>query len=189
MWGCQRADNSYGGISTGTSPWFSMPTMEAIWQFVEAERRWVAAGFAPTIDEDETLMTLYQQLKYLLLFCYDDAAAGGAGAFVYAEGGRPANGFNTPGDSDGSVHNTLGINVMLSLDHQYKLDVAAGKIAHPEWFTSTLETKLPTLCQKYVNMMWNTSATTNRKTEAAYGYQAPFPTFFFRSIQMGYRAP
>jgi hypothetical protein len=190
MWGCQRADNSYGGISTGTSPWFSMPTMEAIWQFIEAERRWVAAGYAATIDEDETIMTLYQQMKYLLLYCYDDAAMAGAGAFVYAEGGRPANSFNTPGDSDGSVHNTLGIRVMLEIDKQYKADVIAGRPrANTAWFGPTLGTKLPLLCQKYTTMMWNTSATTNRKTESAYGYQFPFNPFWKLSIDQGYRAP
>lgn len=190
VWACQRADNSYGGTSTGTSPWFSMPTMEAISQWRDAELQWIAAGYAPTVNDDDVCMMLFQEMKYLLRFCYDDAAASGNGAFVYAEAGRPLNGFNTPGDSSGSTHNTLGCNVMLYIEKLYTdLKAASNPVANIEWFEPWLGVKLPALNQKYALMFLNTSATSNRKNESAYGYEKPFASYWKRMQDMGYPKP
>lgn len=190
VWACQRSDNSYGGVSTGTSPWFSMPTMEAVSQFRDAELAWIAAGYAPTVVDDDVCMMLFQEMKYLIRFCYDDNASGGAGAFVYAEAGRPLNGFNTPGDSAGSVHNTLGCNVMLYIEKLYTdLKTAGNPVANTTWFEPTLGVNLPLLNQKYALMMLNTPAATNRKTESSYGYEKPFAPYFKRLADMGYPKP
>jgi hypothetical protein len=185
MWASQRADNSYGGVTTITSPWFSMPTMEAIAQFRDAEKAWIAAGYAPTIPDLDMVLMLLMQMKYLIRFCYTES---NGGMFCYSEEARPPT-FSTPGDSAGSVHNTLGCNVMLYIEDMYATELAAGRIAHPEWFTETIGTKLPLLNQKYALMMLNTPAATNRKTESAYGYEKPFPPYWKRLQRMGYPKP
>lgn len=182
MWASQRADNSYGGVTTITSPWFSMPTMEAISQFRDAEKQWIAAGYAPTIPDLDMVLMLLMQMKYLIRFCYTEA---NGGMFCYSEEARPPT-FSTPGDSAGSVHNTLGCNVMLYIEDMYETELAAGRIAHPEWFSDTIGTKLPLLNQKYATMMRNTPAATNRKTESAYGYEKPFANYWKRAVDMGY---
>jgi hypothetical protein len=126
---------------------------------------------------------MFQEMKYLIRFCFDETTQ----RFTYSEEARPPS-FNTPGDSAGSVHNTLGCNVMLYIDKLYRDELAAGRIANPEWYTETIGTKLPILNQMYSNMMWNTSSTTNSQPYTTYGYEKTFSSFYRRTQRMGYHA-
>lgn len=179
----QSADNSYGGDTTGTSPWFTMPCLEAIAEYREQELAWVAAGYPTTCVMADVEMMLFQALSYVIKYCWDEATQ----EFTYSEEARPLTGFTTPGDGAGNVHNTLGANVMLYIDKLYKDRLAEGAPqANAAWFGTTLGSKLPQLNQFFANMMRNTSATTNRQPYSAYGYEKPFNSYWKRAKDMGY---
>lgn len=176
MWGCQRADNSYGGagnFTTGTSPWFTFPSLSGCILFREQELAWIAAGYEATVNMTEFNMMLFQVLDYVIKYCYDDTVS----RFCYSEVARPSNGFSTPGDSAGSAHNMLGVYAMLYITRLYDAELAGGRIANPEWFNRT---KWGTLNTQFVNMMRNTSATTNTQPYSPYGYEHPWPNAFWK---------
>lgn len=176
MWGCQRADNSYGGAgnyTTGTSPWFTFPSLSGCILFREQELAWLAAGYEATVNMDELNMMLFQVLNYVITYCYDDSVS----RFCYSEVARPSNGFSTPGDSAGTSHNMLGIYPMLYITRLYDAELAAGRIANPSWFNRT---KWGTLNTQFVNMMRNASATVNTQPYSPYGYEHPWPNAFWK---------
>ncbi len=167
FWTMTRAGN-YGAInkSTGTTPWMAGSLLGNIILFYEQDKYLSAAGKGAGIEHATMKDMLFQCMNYVVKYGYDDSKTVDA-AFVYAETVR--------GYSGGS---TQIVYPLAYLSRLYNTELAAGHIAHPEWYdTSPL---WGGIAHDMYDYFASIKAMKQTLSYGFYGYEMVYPMDFFK---------
>ncbi len=163
-WTMRRQDN-YGSYNkaTGTNPWMAGSILGNAILFYEQDKRLNAVGQAAGISHATLKDMLFQSMNYVVKHGYDADKKW----FAYSEVIRHYSG--------GSNHLVYPL---AYLNRLHNTELAAGKIAHPEWYdTSSLWGRI---AQERYDELNATNAVANSTSGGFYGYEIVYPMDFFK---------
>jgi hypothetical protein len=166
FWTMTKMDNGGGYNATGTNPWMAGALLSNVIKFYEADKQFAAAGQASGVSHPELIDTLLQGMNYVVKHGYDTNHK----YFVYSE--------VTRGTDGGSNHIVYPL---AYLDRLYKHELAAGHLAHPEWY-DTQGTWLQLATERY-DLMRSMVVGTNTQSYGFYGYEIVYPADFFKVMK------
>ncbi|WP_147450974.1 InlB B-repeat-containing protein [Corallococcus llansteffanensis] len=161
-WTMTKMDNNAGYNATGTNPWMAGALLGNLIKFHEADRLFAAAGKASGVSQSELIDMLLQGMNYVVKYGYDSSKQ----YFVYSE--------VTRGYSGGDNHIIYALGY---LDRLYKQELAAGRVAHPEWY-DTRGTWGTIAARRYDELQGMTVGGSSQ-SYGFYGYEIVFPADFF----------
>lgn len=166
-WTMSRMDNyNTANLATGTNPWMAGPLLGNVIKFYEQDQQFAAAGQASGVSHPHLKDMLFQCMNYVVKYGYHPTS----NYFVYSETTRGTNG--------GDTHILYGL---AYLDRLYKQELAAGRIANPQWY-DTQANWLPIATRGYdrLNTMRVGAYT---QAYGFYGYELVYPADFFKVMQ------
>lgn len=166
FWTMTKMDNGSGYNATGTNPWMAGALLGNIIKFYEADKQFAAAGQASGVSHPELIDMLLQGMNYVVKHGYDKDDK----YFVYSE--------VTRGTDGGSNHIVYPL---AYLDRLYKQELAAGHLAHPEWY-DTQSSWLKLATERY-DLMRSMKVGTNTQSYGFYGYEIVYPADFFKVMK------
>ncbi|HEX5687076.1 MAG TPA: hypothetical protein VFY73_23935 [Ideonella sp.] len=166
FWTMTKMDNGAGYNATGTNPWMAGALLGNLIKFYEADKEFAAAGQASGLSHPALIDMLLQGMNYVVKHGYDNERK----YFVYSE--------VTRGTDGGSNHIVYPL---AYLDRLYKKELAAGHLAHPEWY-DTQSTWLTRATERY-DLMRSMVVGTNTQSYGFYGYEIVYPADFFKVMK------
>ena len=150
----------------GTNPWMAGALLSAVIKFYEQDKLMAAAGKGAGIPSATIEDMLLQCMNYIVKYGYEPTVG-----FVYSEVQRDSTGGHTLLDYP-----------LAYLDRLYKQRMAAGGLAHPQWYDT--QPRWSTIAKGYYNEFLNMPVGANTQSYGFYGYEMVTPVDFF-SIMRG----
>ncbi len=170
-WTMTKMDNGGGYNATGTNPWMAGALISNIIKFYEQDKQFAAAGKASGVSHPMLKDMLLQGMNYVVKYGYDSAKQ----YFTYSEAVR----YYSGGDN----HLIYGLGY---LDRLYKQELAAGRIANPQWYDT--QPTWGTIARRRYDQLQNTAIGSSTQSYGFYGYEIVYPADFFKVMQdtLGY---
>ena len=164
FWTMTRAGN-YGAYNkaNGTSPWMAGSLIGNIIEYYERDKELAIAGKASGVDYAILKQMLFQTINYVVKNGYDETND----YFVYAETIRQYGG--------GRTHILYSL---AYLDRLYKAELAAGRIANPQWYDK--QAMWGTIAKQSYNDYMTKAARNYTQSYGWYGYEIVHPLDFFK---------
>ncbi|ATQ73731.1 hypothetical protein CR152_03800 [Massilia violaceinigra] len=166
-WTMSKMDNHEGSIATGTNPWMAGALISSVIQFYEQDKQFAAVGKASGVRHDQLKDMLFQGMNYVVKHGYDKTNQ----AFYYSEMRR----VPRSGGADHDHHIVYGL---AYLDRLYKQELAAGRIAHPQWYDT--QPLWGTMATRTYQQLKNKPAGKGSQSSGFYGYEMIYPVDFFQ---------